>query len=287
VVVLSYALWQELSGGAVMEGRKITLDGQAYTVVGVMPRGFDYSMAGQRDQKALWVPLITTIESVDGEKNSGQGVNAIVRLQKGVSLQGFNAQLKTVASRVSDHWAEFLNGANLEARDLKPDFGDIETGLMILMGAVTFVLLIACVNVSALLLGRSFGRQREIAVREALGAGKPRIVRQFLTESILLAGAGGCAGIIFALWGVRALQLIAPVDTMGVNYVQIDARVLWFTLGLSLLTGIFFGMAPALQASAGRSGLAFNETSVAPITKIIANAISKTTSAPRNRLEPF
>src|SRR5271154_4521842 len=156
---LSYALWKEVfSGDTHVVGRKITLNEQSYTVIGVMPPEFEYAMEGQRDRKAVWMPMLPTIERVSGEKNSDQGVNAVVRMQKGVSLATFNSQLKTVSPRVSDNWPEFLRGGNLLGRDLKPDFGDIATGLMILMGAVTFVLLIACVNVSALQLGRSFGR---------------------------------------------------------------------------------------------------------------------------------
>jgi predicted permease len=265
VVVLSYALWRELFGGeSSIQGRKITLNELTYTVIGVMPPEFEYGMAGQRDRKGLWVAFI---EQPSSSKDSDQGVSVVVRLKKGVSLPGFNAQLKMVASRLSPNWGEFLRGAGIFARDLKPQFGDIQTGLLILMGAVTFVLLIACVNVSALLLGRSFGRQREIAVREALGAGRLRIVRQFLTESILLALAGGCAGILFAIWGVGALRAIAPADTMGIDRVQLDARVLWFTLAVSLLTGLVFGLAPALHASAKRSGAAFNESLTGSLSK--------------------
>ena len=265
VVVLSYALWRELFGSeASLQARKINLNEQSYTVIGVMPPQFEFAMFGQRDRKGLWVPLI---EQPGVDKNSEQGVRFLVRLRKGVTLHAFNAQLKTIAPRVSVHWGDFLRGADLVARDLKPQFGDIQTGLMILMGAVTFVLLIACVNVSALLLGRSFGRQREIAVREALGAGRLRIVRQFLTESILLALAGGCAGILFAIWGVSALRAIAPADTMGIDRLQIDARVLWFTLAVSLLTGIVFGIAPALHASAKRSAATFNESLIGSLSR--------------------
>jgi predicted permease len=191
----------------------------------------------------------------------------VVRLRSGTSLKAFNAQLKTVASRVSDHWSELLRGANLVARDLKPDLGEIQIGLEILMGAVTFVLLIACVNVSALLLGRSFGRQREIAVREALGAGRWRIVRQCLTESMLLSVAGGCAGVLFAKWGVSALQAIAPADMTGIDRLQIDSRVLWFTLGVSLVTGIVFGIAPAVHASAKRSGAVLTESLIGSLSR--------------------
>jgi putative ABC transport system permease protein len=258
VVVLSYSLWRELFGGeASLQGRNVNLNEQSYAVIGVMPPQFEFAMDGQRDRKGLWVPLI---EQPPGEKNSERGVSVLVRLQKGVTLHAFNAQLRTIAPRVSVLWGDFLRGADLVARDLKPEFGDIQTGLMILMGAVTFVLLIACVNVSALLLGHSFGRQREIAVREALGAGRLRIVRQFLTESVLLSLVGGCAGILFAIWGVSALRAIAPADTMGIDRLQIDAHVLWFTLAVSLLTGLIFGIAPALHASAKRSGAAFNES---------------------------
>ncbi|HXO04536.1 MAG TPA: ABC transporter permease [Candidatus Sulfotelmatobacter sp.] len=270
VVVLSYALWRELFGGeASLQGRKINLNEQAYTIIGVMPPQFEFAMDGQRERKGLWVPLIELPKS---DKKSEQGVSLLVRLQKGVSVKAFNAQLKTIAPRVSAHWGDFLRDADLVARDLKPEFGDIQTGLMILMGAVTFVLLIACVNVSALLLGRSFGRQREIAVREALGAGRLRIIRQFLTESILLSLAGGCAGILFAVWGVSALRAIAPADTMGVDRVQLDARVLWFTLGVSFLTGIVFGLVPALHASAKRSGAAFNESLTGSLSRYQSHA---------------
>jgi putative ABC transport system permease protein len=262
VVVLSYALWKELSGQeADIQGRKITLNERTYTVIGVMPPDFEYAMADQHDRKGLWVPL----PSLQG--TSEESVHAVVRLRSGTSLKAFNAQLKTVASRVSDHWSEFLRGANLVARDLKPDFGEIQIGLQILMGAVTFVLLIACVNVSALLLGRSFGRQREIAVREALGAGRSRMVRQCLTESMLLSVAGGCAGVLFAIWGVSALRAIAPADMMGIDRLQIDARVLWFTLGVSLFTGIVFGIAPALHASAKRSGAVLTESLVGSLSR--------------------
>jgi putative ABC transport system permease protein len=270
VAVLSYALWRELSGGETsLQGRKITLNEQSYTVIGVMPPEFEFAMAGQRDRKGVWVPLI---EQPPAEKNSEQGVGLLVRLQKGVTLHAFNAQLKTIAPRLSDHWGDFLRGADLVARDLKPRFGDIQTGLMILMGAVTFVLLIACVNVSALLLGRSFGRQREIAVREALGAGRVRIVRQFLAESILLSLTGGLAGILLGVWGVSALRAIAPADTMGIERVQLDARVLWFTLAVSLLTGVVFGLAPALHASAKRSGAAFNESLTGSLSRYQSHA---------------
>jgi predicted permease len=258
VAVLSYALWKEVFGDeARLAGQKITLNEQAYTVIGVMPQVFEYTMDGQRDRKALWVPLI---EQVTKSKGSQEGVSAVVRLRKGVSLQTFNTQLKTVASRLSDHWPELLRGANLIARDLKPDFGEIQTDLEMLMGAVSFVLMIACVNVSTLLLGRSFGRQREIAVREALGASPQRIVRQFLTESILLSIAGGCAGILFAVWGVSALRAIAPADMIGIDRLQINATVLLFTVTVSLLTGMAFGIAPALHASSKRSGVVLNES---------------------------
>jgi predicted permease len=258
VAVLSYALWKELGGDrSDIQNRKIILNDQTYSVIGVMPPDFEYAMGEQRDRKGLWVPLI---DATIAGKPSQNAVHAVVRLKKGTSLAAFNAQLKAVTPRVSDHWSELLRGGNLLARDLKPDFGEIQIGLEILMGAVSFVLLIACVNVSALLLGRSFGRQREIAVREALGAGRLRLVRQFLTESILLSVAGGALGILFAVWGVSALRAIAPADTMGIDRLQIDATVLWFTVGVSLLTGIVFGIAPALHASAKRSGTRLNES---------------------------
>lgn len=264
VVVLTYGLWKELRGDAQILGRTITLNEQTYTVIAVMPPEFDYAIGEQRSRKGVWVPLI---EYARDKKDAEAGVNVVARLKRGISLAAFDAQLKTVTSRITPQLPEFMRGANLEARNVKPDFGDIQKSLAILMGAVTFVLLIACVNVSALLLGRSFTRQREVAVREALGASKLRIMRQFLTESILLAAAGGCAGIVFAFGGAHALRVIAPPDTVGVDRVQINTDVLWFTLAVTLLTGIVFGMVPALQASAKRSGAALNESLSGSLSK--------------------
>jgi predicted permease len=255
--VLSYSLWKELQGSdAWAPGRSITLNDQSYAVIGVMPPEFVYALGGQPGQKGLWVPLV---ESSGPQKDSISNVDVVARLQKGFSLDGVNAQLKTVEPRLSPAWPEIFRGASLQARIVKPDFGEIQTGLLILMGAVTFVLLISCVNVSALLLGRSFARQREVAVREALGASRMRILRQFLTESILLSLAGGCAGILVAIWGVGALRAIAPPGTVGIERLRINSEVLWFTLAVSLLAGIFFGIAPALHASAKRSGAVLNE----------------------------
>lgn len=258
IAVLSYSLWKQMFGRDVsLQGRKVVLNDLAYTVVGVMPPDFTFGVDDERGKKGLWIPFI---EQVSGTKNAEQDVGVVVRLRPGVSLESFNSQLKIVAPRLSGHWLEVLHGADLRASDVKPYFGDIETGLLILMGAVTFVLLIACVNVSALLLERSLGRQREIAVRQALGAGRLRIVRQFIVEGMVLALAGAFVGIIFAFWGVAALRAIAPSDTRGVDQLHIDARVLWFTLGVSLITGVIFGIAPALYATSKRAGSIANES---------------------------
>ncbi|HEY6464703.1 MAG TPA: ABC transporter permease [Candidatus Acidoferrales bacterium] len=256
VVALSYELWHATWGAdPAIIGRSVRLDNKDYEVVGVMPPDsiFPLNSFNRGGAKLLWFPLIVSAgdKPIDGM--------VVARLKPGVSIAAANAQLKTVSTHLSGDFKGLAAGGHFEARGLKRRFGDLDDEMLTLLGAVGFVLLIACVNVSGLLLARGWARQREVAVREALGASRLRIARQFLTESVLLAFAGGALGLLFSLWGVHILRAISPPNTQEHGQFRLDAHVLWFTAGVSLLTGILFGLAPAIQMSARRVGGALKE----------------------------
>jgi predicted permease len=258
VAVISYALWRTRFGGAADVLRHvINLDSKPYQIVGVMPPGFNYPIETvQNGGAGVWLPLIVSPGQKGAEESAGY---PIARLKKGISLAAANAQLKTVTARMSSVFPSWMSGGELRAFPLEKHFSDLGKALLILLGAVGFVLLIACMNVSALLLARGWARQREVAIREALGASRLRIVRQFLTESILLALSGGALGLLFSFWGVRVLRAITPTDLPEHGHFVLNANILWFTLAVSLLTGILFGLAPALQASSRRVGGAIRD----------------------------
>ncbi|HKS80973.1 MAG TPA: ABC transporter permease [Candidatus Acidoferrales bacterium] len=244
VAVLSYELWNEsFNADPHVVGRSIALNRKPYTIVGVMPPRFDFG-AGE---KGLWT------------SSSEDGGNIVARVKAGMTLDEVNAQLKVVTARLTSKYPKVFEGCRLTTAQLGRETGGLNDPLLLLFGAVGFVLLIACVNLSSLLLARAWGRRREIAIREALGATRLRLVSQFLVESMLLAFAGGALGMLFAVWGIRALRAIAPPDTPHTNLLRLDPIVLAFTAGISLLAGLLFGIAPALQASARRIGLAFTQ----------------------------
>ena len=256
VAVISYALWRARWGGSnTVLTQKIALDDKTYTVVGVMPSGFNYPISTVQSDEGVWLPLIVS----PGQREGSAG--PLVRLKQGVSLTQANVQLATVSPRIlisviNKQFGGMWSGSHFVARPLETRFSDLNKALLILLCAVGFVLLIACVNVSGLLLARGWARQREVAIREALGASRIRIVRQFVTESILLALAGGAFGLLFSVWGVHVLRAITPTNLPEYGHFDLNANVLWFTLAVSLLTGILFGLAPALQASSRRVGAA-------------------------------
>ena len=254
VAVISYALWRSRWGGSnAALNQAIVLDDKTYAVVGVMPPGFVYPISTVQSEEGVWLPLILS------SAQSGEPRHPVARLKNGVSLAQANAQLSTVSPRIltsalNKEFGGMWGGTHFAAHALEKRFSDLDKALLILLGAVGFVLLIACVNVSGLLLARGWARQREVAIREALGASRIRIVLQFLTESILLALAGGAMGLLFAIWGVRVLRAITPQDLPEHGHFVLNANILWFTLAVSLLTGILFGLAPAFQASSRRVG---------------------------------
>lgn len=245
VVVVSYELWQRVLGGeASVIGKNILLNGEKYTVIGVTPAGFQFL-----DQEVnLWIPAAFDAEELSNR--GGHYLTVFARLKPNVTLSQAQADIRTITQRIAhDHpdQAGRLGSSVLPLRDELA--GDVRRPLIILLGAVGFVLLIACANIASLLLSRTAARRREIALRAALGAGRARIVRQLLTESLVLAGAGGVLGMFCAFGSFAFLrQLIPEGMTLGTQ-LQLDWQVLVFTLVISLATGIFFGLVPALQAS--------------------------------------
>jgi putative ABC transport system permease protein len=245
-VVLSYGLWQRrFSGDASAIGKTVLLDGASYTVVGVMPA--DFHFAPFWDTRAeLWAPLSLAARAIHRDGNS---LRLFGRLKSNVTLAQSRAEMATITARLEKQYPG--TNTDIVVVPLKEKVvGNIQTPLLILLGAVGFVLLIACANVAHMLLARAAARQKEIAVRTALGAGRKRVIRQVLTENLLLAAMGGALGLLLAYWGTRALVALSPADIPGVESVAIDAKVIVFLLGITLLTSLVFGLVPALQASA-------------------------------------
>jgi len=245
VVVLSEELWTRRFGGEPgMVGRTVTLDGTPYTVIGIAGRNRWPSIVD------LWMPFELTAERIDPGNRGAVYLSAVARLAPTASLQGARAEARTIAARLAAQYPEKNTGYRMDLAGMQTFMvGDVRVPLLILMGAVLFVLLIACVNVANLMLVRASGRESELAVRTALGAGRARIVRQLLTESVVLALLGGAAGAALAVWATRALVALAPQKTPRLQEVGVDSSVLLFTLAVSLGTGILFGLAPALRAS--------------------------------------
>jgi putative ABC transport system permease protein len=245
VALLSDKLWRErFAGDPHILGRTMTLDGAGYTVVGVMPPGFEFPAKAE-----LWLPL-----EVGGDPNNAYDRTVIGRLRPSVSRRQAQAELETIARHIP--LGPWENRSSMIAEILPLNdllVGKVRKSLLIFMGAVAFVLLIACANVANLLLMRGTARQRELGVRNALGASRGRLIRQLLTESTLLSTAGAIAGILLARLGVPILLALAPAgEVPRVESVHLDGGVLAFALGLGVLLGIAFGLVPALQATGGR-----------------------------------
>ena len=250
VAVLSYALWQRRFGGQPgIVGQPITLNGVKYTVIGVMPSNFQFHMkqrSGTGRPADLWAILPMPLDS----NERGRFLATVARLKDGVTVEHAGAELRTIAARLSDEFPEFNKNFSAEVLPLREQFfGNVRRPLWLMLGAVGFVLLIACANVANLLLSLATTREKEIAVRAALGARRGRIVRQLLTESILLALFGSALGLFFAWLGIKALVAISPRDLVSLQTVGLNVTVLLWTLGVSLLTGIIFGLAPAFHIS--------------------------------------
>jgi putative ABC transport system permease protein len=243
-VIISHPLWARRFGANPnVLGQTQLLDGQPYTIVGVMPQGFAFPSA----ETALWVPFGA------GYENGGRGnffVEVIGRLKPGVTRQQAQADMQAVAAGLEREYPAENADSSVMITPLREQVtGKARPMLLILFGAVGFVLLITCANVAGLQLARASARKKEIAVRRALGAGGFRIVRQLLSESVLLAGLGGAVGLLFAQWGARALVALRPDDLPRTGEIGFDLRVLGFALAVTVLTGLLFGLAPALSAA--------------------------------------
>jgi predicted permease len=245
VVMMSHSLWQRSFGGDPnIVGKALTLNGRSVTVVGVMPADFRFYI--QEDE--LWVPIAFTPE--EQKNRSSHYLDVVARLKPGVALPQAQAEMSTIAARLQQQYPETNTNVGSEVVPMHEQMvGDVKRPLLILLGAVGLVLLIACVNVANLLLARAAVRQREIALRVALGASRWRLIRQFLTESVLLGALGGLVGLLLALAGLKLLTVVIPPNIPQIKNVAIDPRVLGFTILISLLTGLIFGLAPAIQSS--------------------------------------
>jgi putative ABC transport system permease protein len=243
-VVLSRRLWRERFGGeAGAIGKSMVLDGSSMTVVGVLREDVPFFSDGD-----LWIP---TPFEVTGMKSREQRFLRVYGVLKaGTTMAQAQAELDTISAHLTKQYPDSNAGWGMRLVPLQTSLvGDVRPALLVLLGAVAFVLLIACANVASLLLARNTSRTREIAIRVTLGAGRLRLVRQMLTESVLLALAGGAAGIVLAKWGVDFLKGLAPENLPRLNEVSVSGMVLAFTACVALLTGILFGLGPALQAS--------------------------------------
>jgi len=243
VAVLSHSMWQSRFGSDPnVSGRTIELNGAAYTIIGVMPAGFSYP-----DRAELWRPLAIDPAKLDPGPHF---LNVVGRLKPGITLAQAQADMSTVAARLSQQYKEKNAGHGVKLEPLtNVVVGDVGLALYILLGAVGFVLLIACANLANLMLARVGARQKEIAVRTAVGASRLRIVRQLLTESIMLAVVGGAAGLLLAIWTVRWIASLGADTVPRAHEISVDPRVAGFTLLVSVVTGVLFGLAPALQVS--------------------------------------
>ncbi|MDQ1593037.1 MAG: hypothetical protein QOG71_3664 [Pyrinomonadaceae bacterium] len=249
VVILTHDFWRRrYATDPAIVNRQLMLNGQPYTVVGVMPEDFNFPPTSND----ILIPF-TVNDRVRGERGNHY-VRVMGRLKPGVTQAQADAELAGIASRLEAQYPETNSNRTIATESLKASYvRGPRPGLLVLLGAACFVLLLACANVANLLLVRAASRQKEIAIRMALGAGRLRLIRQLLTESVLIALFGGALGLLFAVWGIDLITAGIPASLSrylpGWKNVGIDVEVFWFTLVVSLLTGVVFGLAPALQAT--------------------------------------
>jgi predicted permease len=253
LAMISAGVWKRKYAAAPgVIGRTLTLDGKDYTIIGVVPASFDLALRSFRPAE-VYVGIGQWSNTGLADRGAGLGIHGIGRLKAGVTLEQARADMARVTQNLAAAYPDTDKGISANLIPFRKDmFGDVQPVLLVLLGAVGFVLLIACVNVANLTLARSTGRAREFAIRAALGAGQGRLVRQLLTESILLAFAGGGLGLLLAQWGTRAAIAVLPTELPRSAEIRLDSHVLFFTMGVSLFAGIFFGLAPALKTSQPR-----------------------------------
>jgi predicted permease len=247
VVVISEGLWQRRFGGEpTILGRSIQLDAESHVVIGIMPAAFQFPR-----EVELWTPL-GVLGGMSSWQNRGNhpGIYAIARLKPGVTTEQARADMDTITTRLAQQYPDTNAGSGATVMTLRERMvQQPRPALLMLLGAVGFVLLIACANLANLLMARSAARAKEIAIRSALGAGRGRIIRQLLCESLMLSILGAIAGLLLAFWGVGLLRQMIPAELQESIVITVDGLVLAFTAVLALLTGLGFGLVPALQSS--------------------------------------
>ncbi len=245
VAILGQGLWVRRFGAErQIVGKEIWLDGEKFTVVGVMPQGFQFP---DRESE-LWIPIRFTKQQL--ANHGSHFLEVVARLKPGVSLEKANANLATIAKELEREHPDDNQKVGAVAVPLRREFaGNTRDAVLVLLGAVCFVLLIACANVANLLLARAAGRRRELAMRLTLGASRGRIIRQMLTESVLLSVLAGAGGVLLASFGTQLLARLIPAGIAPLQGAGVDGRVLAFAFGLSVITGILFGIVPAFRVS--------------------------------------
>jgi putative ABC transport system permease protein len=256
VALISHGLWQRRFGSDPrIIGQTITLNNEPRTVIGVLPPGFRFPRKGYlpaafqfADQVDIYLPTAFTPAQLSSRQ--GGDLTVLARLKPGISIAEAQAEMEAIARRLTEQYPQTNTDESVQVRELQRQIvGRVQTVLLVLLGAVGFVLLIACTNVANLLLARATARQKELAIRAALGAGRWHVVRQLLMESLLLAFSGGVLGLGLAWWGIKLLPALSPGNLPRLDDIRLDTSVAGFTFLVSLLSGIVFGLLPALRAS--------------------------------------